>query len=475
MDVSPNLNENDNQPLYIQLYEYFKKQIQVSGLSASTRLPSIRRLSDDLKISKTTVQMAYQQLLAEGYIESRERSGFYVIKLEEESFGSILPAQPLASFKTEVGGKQTRILYDFYMSNIDFNHFPFDSWRKCSNQCISRDHKDLLSYGDKQGERGLRYELSKYLRRARGVNCSEEQLVIGSGTQVVLQIICQLTGIDGKKVAMEDPGYPGVRNVFQHFRFEIEPIPLEEDGIHIDALSKSGAKMVYVTPSHQYPMGMVMPIAKRMKLLQWAEENGGLIIEDDYDGEFRYRGKPIPSLQGLDAHGNVVYVGTFSKSLLPGIRVSYMVLPERLLNIYKRMLFMYDQTASRFHQKALQGFIESGEWERHIRRMRTIYQKKHTALLEAIKCIMKTNVTVTGQDAGLHIVLKVKSDKTADQLVKIAEEAGVKVYSTTPMWLKKDSVGDPLILLGFGGLSLEEISDGIERLNAAWTPYYRHR
>lgn len=472
MDISPNLDETAKEPLYIQLYQYIKKEIQMGRIPSSTRLPSIRQLAHFLHISRTTIQVAYQQLIAEGYIESKERSGFYVVDMAGESFEHPPVVHPLSSSNGNRDHKPKPILYDFYMSKIDVDHFPYDKWRMCSNQSMNIEQKELLSYGDRQGEIGLRRALCQYLRQARAVNCSEEQIVIGAGTQMIIRLLCQIIGPDGQAIAMEEPGYQGVRNMFCQLGFTMKPIPLEEDGIIIDELVKSKAKVVYITPSHQYPLGMVMPIAKRRKLLQWAEETGSLIIEDDYDGEFRYHGRPIPSLQGLDAHGNVVYIGTFSKSLMPAIRISYMVLPERLVDVYHKKLGVNDQTVSRLHQNTLQLFMENGEWERHIRRMRKVYQKKHDILLQTIKSIMQEHVKVTGQDAGLHIVMKVYSDKNMDDLVKIAEDSGVRVYSTTSDWFTRQAESPPLILLGFGGLSLQEIVQGIERLHIAWLPFY---
>lgn len=470
MDICPQLDSKTNEPLYLQLYQYFREEIQSGGIPSFKRLPSIRELADDLHVSKTTVQTAYQQLLAEGYIESKERSGYFVVEIEKEPFGNMPHvSQPSPSFK-KPSSAQKEMLIDFYLSGTDVNHFPFDKWKTCMNQSLD---PDFLSYGDKQGESGLRAALSDYLRQARAVNCTAEQIVMSAGTQTTVRLLCQLIGMDGKKIAMEEPGYQGVRHVFQELGFEVVPIKLEQDGIHLDELKKSGAKVVYITPSHQYPLGMVMPITKRIKLLQWAEENGGLIIEDDYDGEFRYHGKPIPSLQGLDTHGNVIYAGTFSKSLMPAIRMSYFVLPTKLVNIFQEKMNVYDQTVSRLHQRSLQLFMESGEWHRHIRRMKKIYEKKHDLLLHTIKSLMGDHVEITGQNAGLHIAMQVNSDKSPDELVQIAEQTGVKIYSTTVNWISDQEEEPPLILLGFGGLSEKQIVEGIELLYKAWLPFLK--
>jgi len=472
MDISLHLDNNRHEPLYIQLYQYFREEITLLRIAPATRLPSIRQLSEFLQVSKTTVQMAYDQLLAEGYVESRERSGYYAAKLEEEAFGSIQSNDKINSATNDQPVKSHPIDIDFYMSSVDVDHFPYEVWRKYTNLTTSIEPKQLLAYGDRQGELDLRISISRYLRQSRGVNCSPDQIVLGSGTQTVLQILCQLIGLDGRSVAIEEPGYRGARQVFQLFGYKLAPIPLEEDGINVQELSRSNAKLVYITPSHQYPIGMVMPVTKRLKLLRWAEENQGIIIEDDYDGEFRYRGKPIPSLQGLDTHDLVVYVGTFSKSLMPAIRISYMVLPTHLLAIYQQRFNSFDHTVSRLHQRTLQLFMDHGEWERHIRRMRTLYHKKHAFLLHILKSVMGEHVNIMGQDAGLHIVIDVKSTLPADELVEIAARAGVQVYSTSHTWYQMPPKEQVLILLGFGGLSLEQIEQGIERLDEAWKPYY---
>ncbi|NGQ97012.1 PLP-dependent aminotransferase family protein [Brevibacillus sp. SYP-B805] len=471
LDILPRLHGESAVPLYMQLYHHFREEIQANRIAAGTKLPSVRRLSAHLQISKTTVEMAYHQLLAEGYVESRDRSGFYVVEIEGGLSGD--QAVPPAAAVSRLPGAEKPVSYDFHMARIDAEHFPFAVWRRLSNQCIRPEAKELLHYGDRQGEYGLRTQIAHYLRQSRGVRCTPEQVVIAAGTQIAILLICQLLGMDGRAVAMEEPGYQDVRAVFAKLGFTMKPIPLEEDGLNIQALRESGARVVYITPSHQDPSGTVMPVAKRMKLLQWADEVGGVILEDDYDSEFRYRGKPIPSLQGLDARGSVIYLGTFSKALLPAIRVSYLVLPQALLERYREQCCHFDQTVSRLHQKTLELFMQSGEWERHIRKMRVIYQKKHAALLQAVKAIFQDNVRVMGQDAGLSVMLEVQSEKSAEELEKIAEEAGIKVYSTTRKWMNRPQGLVPSFQLGFGGLSVEEIWRGIERLHACWKPYLR--
>lgn len=469
MDITPRIQEESETPLYRQLYQYFREEIQAGRIQSGARLPSVRGLAQHLRISKTTVELAYHQLLAEGYIESRERSGFYVVEV-----GSILgdhePLQEHAVYES-VAATENRILYDFHMARIDLNYFPFAIWRKLSNQIVRPETKELLDYGDRQGEAGLRKQIARYLHQSRGVTCAPEQIVIMAGTQLAILFISQLIGMDGKAVAMEEPGYQDVRQTLLQLGFQVKPIRLEEDGLDVEALRQSGAKVVYITPSHQETLGMVMPYAKRMKLLQWAEETGSLILEDDYDGEFRYRGKPIPSLQSLDKQGRVIYMGTFSKAFLPAIRLSYMVLPPALANRFRERNFIFDQTVSRLHQKTLELFMENGEWERHIRKMRVIYQKKHDAILQAVKTWFGEWVLVKGQDAGLSITMEVYCSKSAEELTGLAKEAGIRIFSTTRKWMNPPTGMTPTFQLGFGGLTVEEIHRGVKLLAETWAPY----
>lgn len=251
---------------------------------------------------------------------------------------------------------------------------------------------------------------------------------------------------------------------------EVVPVELEDDGINIDQLIQSGATAVYVTPTHQYPFGMVMSIAKRLKLLQWAKQTGGVILENDYDGEFRYNVKPTPSLQGLDQDGTVVYIGNFSKSFSPAVRMNYLVLPDSLLSLYHQRFTIYTCPVPRLQQRTLQLFMQKGFWDKHIRRMRKIYEKKHQCLLDAIHCHFADRATVLAQSAGLHILLEMDSDRTSEELAELAAQAGIKVYTITHTWMHKASNRShrPRILLGFGGLSAAEIEEGIRILSEIW-------
>lgn len=471
LEITLDLRDDQKHPYYVQLYRYIREEIKSGRLSAGTRLPAIRRLSEHLRISRNTVEAAYLQLVSEGYVQSRPRSGLYVAQLEEDFSPSKghMSQRDIRHTVEPVAPQVKTIRYDFRNGAIDLTPFPFHVWNRISHEIMQGPRQLLSLYGDPQGEFGLRTELARYLHQSRGVHCSPEQIVIGAGTQQLLSLLCHLFGTEQQCVAVEDPGYNGAKAVFAQLRVRVKPIPLEEDGIDVEYLKHSGATLVYVTPSHQFPFGMVLPIHKRIKLLQWAAEHQGIIIEDDYDSEFRYHGRPIPALQGLDTNDSVVYLGTFSKSFLSSIRISYMVLPHPLLSVYKRWKTSLEPTASLVHSHALERFMAEGWWEKHLHRMKNVYQKKHAHLLSAIGRNLGANVKVIGQHSGLHIVLEVCGGGSEAELIRKAEEKGVKVYATSQYWISHGKqVVPPRLLLGFGGLSQHELEEGIRLLQEAW-------
>jgi GntR family transcriptional regulator / MocR family aminotransferase len=284
---------------------------------------------------------------------------------------------------------------------------------------------------------------------------------------VLIGLISLLLGRD-KSYGLENPGYHRIRVVLQDMGIETLPIPVDENGMDVSLLNKSKANVAYVTPSHQFPYGMIMPIARRLELINWAEENNGFIIEDDYDGEYRYKGKPIPALQGLAKNSQIIYLGTFSKSLIPSLRISYAVLPMQLYSTYVKQFTVYKQTVSRMHQDTLYHFIKGGHWNSHLNKMRTLYRKKRQALLQAIHRHLDRNVEVIGENAGLHIVLEVKRDLSEKRLVEKAMEFGVKVYPVSAYYFQNEYSGNPKVILGYGGLTETEIETGVELLKEAW-------
>lgn len=465
VEIMPIWDYSKNTPLYVQLYEYIKHEIQIGTIKPETKLPSKRKLSTYLGISQNTIQNAYEQLCAEGYVESRPRIGMFVTKLEDSlSCNPPLSNRPDESIKLN---EEFKYLIDFSSGNVDLEHFPYCTWRKLTTQCLYSDQGNLLLIGEAQGEECLRKEISKYLFQSRSVKCIPEQIIIGAGMQYLMILLCMLLG-KNYTCAIENPGFNKARNVFIDQGLDVRPISIDEDGICVEDLIKSSVKVVYVTPSHQFPCGMVMPVSRRLELLKWCEEKNGYIIEDDYDSEFRYKGKPIPSLQGLDRNGKVIYMGTFSKSLIPSIRISYLVLPPNLIEKYQKYLKIYKQTVSRLHQNTLYKFMKEGYFSSHINKMRTLYRKKHSILLSSIDKCMKEKTEVIGANSGLHILLKVKNGMTEEELIQRARNVKIKVYPTSIHYNEYISSEFPMILLGFGGLTESKIEEGIQMLKKAW-------
>ncbi|MGE7767224.1 PLP-dependent aminotransferase family protein [Peribacillus sp. NPDC096540] len=460
-EITITLEKTKKEPLYLQLYEYFKVEIQNGQIKAGIKLPSKRKLADHLGIGLNTVDTAYQQLIAEGYVESLLRKGYYVADLER-----ILPIMdqlPVAERLILPQRETSKI--DFSHGRVDIDSFPHSVWKKCLINTVYLQEKELFISGDSQGEVGLRTEIAAYLFQSRGVRCVPDQIIIGAGTQYLIHLLRLLLGNE-RIFGLEDPGFHRVREVLRLEGADMAFIPLDESGMSVDSLKESAANVAYVTPSHQFPSGMIMPITRRVELLNWAEGKKGYIIEDDYDGEFRHAGKSIPSLQGLDANGRVIYLGTFSKSLIPTIRVGYMVLPKELANLYHEKLTGYKQTVSRMIQETICLFMENGHWERHLNKMRTIYRKKNKVLLNAIEENFNDLVTVIGEKSGLHVLLKVKNSSTESELIQTAASVGVRVHPTSVYHSKK--VKDPTILIGYGGLTEREIEEGIRLLKKAW-------
>ena len=458
MDMMIRLDTEGGKHLYVQIYEYIKSEIRGGRLLCGEKLPSTRILANNLQVSRSTVDLAYEQLVSEGYLEARPGSGYYVCQVEE-LFGFSAGLQDGTSVKQ---AKKQPYKVDFSTGAIDMTAFPFGTWRKLNKAVLSEDSSSLFALGEPQGEWELRQTISRYLHASRGANISPDQLIIGAGNEYLFMLLEKLLGRH-RKVALEKPTYSKAYRSFQSFAYKISRIPMDKFGMDINALRASGAEIAYVMPSHQYPTGVVMPIGRRQELLKWAEEaEERFIIEDDYDSEFRYKGKPIPCLQSIDRYDKVIYLGTFSKAIAPAIRISFMALPKPLLQVYKENFQFFSSTVSRVDQRILQQFMEEGYFERHLNRMRKTYRVKHDEMLRLLKPFRKKFV-VEGENAGTYLTLKSKTGRTEEELIRLAEQVEVKVYGM------RDSSGIEeeeyhTILLGFGGLSLEEIKEGLERL-----------
>lgn len=454
------LNPHSSIPLYEQLYRYIRQEIRSGALIWEQKLPSTRQLAAHLQISRNTVDLAYSQLISEGYIENIPKRGHFVCKVND--LVEISPTMPIKETTTEL--PRISYPYDFSPFSIDINNFPFSTWRKLSRECMNYDNNELFLLGARQGDFAFRQAIKQYLHESRGVNCTEEQLIIGAGADYLLQLLAQLLPRDSK-IAMENPTYRQAFLIFQGLQFPIKAIPLTDTGIDLQQLKSSDCNICYLTPAHQYPVGTVMPYKQRMDLLSWAnEQDNRYIIEDDHDSEFRYRGKPIPALSGLDTHNKVIYLGTFSRAIAPAIRIGYIVLPEPLLRNYQESFSYYASTVSRVDQAILTSFIQGGYFERHLNRMRKLYKSKHDTLLQALS-IFKDEVTIHSAYAGLHLLVQFHGDYTETQLLEKAKSEGIHLYSLRSHYITDTPTKKGIyILLGFGNLTEVQIRSGIEHL-----------
>ena len=464
MELLIPLDSRSKKPLYEQIYSHIRAEIRNGSLKAGERLPSTRVLAEHLKVSRSTTQMAYDQLLAEGYMEARPCRGYFVSHLEElVETGATGTGEMETTVESDAGWR-----VDFSPRGIDLDSFPYHVWRKLSRNTLVDDNKEMFHSGNHQGEPGFREAIRSYLHSARGVNCSQEQIIVGAGSEYLLMLLSQI--LEGRHViAMENPTYKQAYRVFQSLGYEVCPVEMDANGMEPELLAECGANVAYVMPSHQFPTGIVMPVGRRQELLKWAQEAPDrYIIEDDYDSEFRYRGKPIPALQGMDRNGRVIYLGTFSKCIAPAIRVSYLVLPPSLLVRYRSQTSFYASTVSRIDQNILYQFLSGGHFERHLNRMRAIYKTKHDLLLEQVEPLRK-QFEIRGEHAGLHILLTSRSGVPEKALIRKAAEAGVRVYGLNSYFIHPEHNHRPsTVVLGYASLSEEQIVDGIHLLKTCW-------
>lgn len=472
-DMTIRLQTNSGKCLYEQIYEHIRQEIREGRLLAGERLPSTRSLAEYLQVARSTVDYAYEQLLSEGYIEASPYRGYYVCPIEEllslEEGGLLFadektePQENAGICSTEIAEKYK---YDFSPNGIDMSGFPFGIWKRITKNILTDANSELFAQGEVQGDLDLRVTISRYLHSSRGVNCLPEQIVIGAGNDYLLMLLEKILGRH-VRIAMENPTYKRAYRIFRSFAYDIVTVDMDENGMKVSGLKEKDVQVAYVMPSHQFPTGTVMPIGRRAELLHWAaSQEGRYLIEDDYDSEFRYRGKPIPSLQASDEHDKVIYIGTFSKAIAPAIRVSYMVLPKSLLEKYRRDCYFYSCTVSRIDQRILNEFIRDGYFERHLNKMRKLYRGKHEVLLEALKPFEK-KFRITGEHAGLHLLLTAKENISEEELLQKAGAQGVRVYGLSDSMVD-EAKGHATVLLGYGALSIAEILDGIECLKKGW-------
>jgi len=472
MDI--NLSEEEKGPVYLVLYRHLRGLIQSGVLEDATKLPSIRSLREQTKLSKTTIETAYHMLLEEGYVLSKPRAGLFVIQSQ------LKPAA--LEFSKEFSEEPSRLhrhsspipmhigsVVDFSLLAVDGESFPIRAWKSVLHEALSLHANYVHQYGDPRGEYDLRLQLSYYLKRSRGVNCTPEQIIIGSGFSYSTQILSRLlNGVS--TIAVEEAGIAQVRATFQQHSFNVAPVPINDKEHLIAQLENKSIRILYVTPSHR-PTGSPLPFSTRQMLLSWASTNNAYIIEDDYDGEFRYSGRTIPSLQGLDHQGHVIYIGTFSKAFTPALRMNYMVVPTQLLGNLQSIEHTLT-SPSRIDQWAMQLFMERGHWYRHVRKVRNLYRKKRAKLIHFIDIYLSEYVQVHGESAGMHVEIAVQTTCSAEVLIKLAAAEDVYVYASQDASILPDRV--PKLYLGFGGLNERDMERGVRLLAKAWAGAASH-
>ncbi len=452
------------QPLFQQLYQQIRRQILAGNLTSGSRLPSSRKLAAQLKVGRITIIQAYEQLQAEGYIETRSGSGTFVTA----EIDPALPDRHIQPFSLTLSSWGERVMSQQPMNKqanmrleIDFGFgrsfshiFPYDIWRRLLARYLSTDDIMLSRYGSAAGFSPLREAVAAYLKRQRGVRCTAKQVVIVSGAQQALDILARLLISDGDEVLVETPGYHDAYTLFETHGARLVALPVDENGLPVEKIPDTCcARMAFVTPSHQFPRGGTLSLQRRLALLEWADRNDAWIIEDDYDSELRYDGRPLSSLQGIDTGGHVIYLGNFSKVLFPGLRLGYLVLPTPLTTPFIRAKGLVDRGAPTLTQAAVADFIAEGHFERHLRHLRKAYKARRQALVKALETYLSGRVNFSSVAAGLHVMLYLQPVCQESEIVRLAASVGVGVYPGAPYHLEQPA--PPSILLGFSGLDSE--------------------
>jgi GntR family transcriptional regulator/MocR family aminotransferase len=451
-------------PFYVQLYQFIRSQIESGLMLANEKLPSKRKLSNHLKISQITVDTAYQQLAVEGYIKSVPKSGFYVEEYGKHNFKiDNRPEEPIIRRKENV------YQIDFKTNVVDTKLFPNTTWAKLAREVLSENNYEMVNITNPQGLYELREEIAKYLQAYRGINVHSDQIILGAGSDLLIGLIIQLIGRTSV-YAIENPGYSKVYQIFKNNDVTTVPIGLDEYGLKVSELLQTKTNLVQVTPSHQFPTGVIMPIRRRLELLNWANQDPNhYILEDDYDSEFRFYGQPIPALQGLD-NNKVIYLNTFTKTIAPSLKISYLVLPINLLNKYILNQTYYSCSIPNFDQYILYKFMQGGYFERHINRMRNAYKERLEALIDILnKSSLAEIVKIYGHSAGLHFMMQVNNNMTEDEIVNAAIKVGIKVYGLSEYYhIEKSNDKNSTIVIGYSSLSIQDIQTAIHLLEKVW-------
>ncbi len=453
------LDKKTGVSLYEQLYGYIREDILRRKLSAGEKLPSKRTLAAHLEISVVTVENAYDQLAAEGYIRSEEKRGYFVCPVEDLPADMGRTGHP----QTETPEEPTWFL-DFVTNSTAAEYFPFDTWARLMRRTILDRSTALLQSTPSTGALELRQAIADWLLAFRGMEVDAGQIVLGAGTESLYGMLIKLLGRD-KRYAVEDPGYGKIARIYRSDAVTVRRIPLDGSGLSVEALRQSDADVVHISPSHHYPSGIVMPIGRRQELLRWAgEKEGRYILEDDYDSEFRFVGRPIPTLFSSDENRRVIYLNTFSKTIAPSIRMSYMILPPQLMAEYRRKLGFYACTVSSFEQYTLAAFLDQGHYEHHLSRMKTRYHKKRDAVIAAIRTGLP-RAGITEQDAGLHFLVRLDTALPDGELRRRAAEKGIRLALLSDYYADSSRAPAHVLVVNYSGIQTERLEEGLRRLN----------
>jgi GntR family transcriptional regulator/MocR family aminotransferase len=463
-----------NGPLFRQVYLGLRQAILSGILRSGDRLPSTRELAEKLQVSRTVVLLAYDQLLAEGFITGRHGSGTYVSKgLNLERRKQSAPAARLHLSRFGHYAEETvspvahslrlspPLRYDFAYGRTDTDIFPLAAWRRIllrnERRAVLRD----LDYGPAAGNQNLQEAIAAHVRKSRAVVCGPSQVIIVNGAQQAIDLVVRVLLGRGDRVAIEDPQYRGARHALLAAEARLFPVPVDNDGVMTGKLPDR-TRAAFVTPSHQLPTGAILTLSRRLELLAWARRQNAVIVEDDYDGEFRYEGQPLESLQGLDPEGRVIYIGTFSRTIFPSLRIGYLIAPKSLVPAISAAKWLCDRHTGTLEQRTLAEFISSGMYERHLHQVRKRNTSRRTALLEAIAKYIGNRVEITGEGAGAHIVLWPNWRLDEETIIRKAAAQNVSIYGIAPYFLRTPTRAG--FMIGYSRMKEADIREGIKRL-----------
>lgn len=479
------VHRNAAKPLHRQIYDGYREAIVRGNLRSGQQIPSTRTLAAELGISRIPVLDAYAQLLAEGYFESRAGAGTFV--------SSSLPNQPAASANRGAGAPAVRSgtrpasrrsalvphrgsepwVYGtgaFSVGQLAFDHFPFRIWTSLLSRHCRKVHADSLNYGDPMGSRDFRETIAAYLRTARAVHCEAGQIMVASGSQQALDICARALLDPGSRVWIEDPGYSLLRSALMLAGCDLIPVPVDGEGLDVAAGIRlcHKAQAAWVTPSHQYPLGVTMSASRRFQLLEWARSTGAWIVEDDYDSEYRYESMPIASLQGLDHDSRVIYIGTFSKTLFPSLRLGYMVIPPDLVDRFAAVRRVIDVCPPQLYQAVLADFMREGHYARHIRRMRLLYSERRSALVKGLRSEFGSLLEVVGGEAGMYLAVLLPNGLHDREIAVRAAEQNLWLWPLSPAYVGANSRQG--FVLGFGSTTASQMPRAVRRMRSMLTP-----